>query len=418
MTQPKHATKIRLIASCAALALCLDMAVTPQARAQQEQRLALQSIDMDNAESHQTQPTKEHPQSAPTKNTANNTAENTEQTEAHKAKPKKVGMLHITMPRPGETAPHDQGKIRIITGKVFDDLNTQSKPRPALSHNAQQAKRPKIARANEKSCPFDIGDADTLESKHLAGALRYYLEDQGQNPAIIDALTQASRKTGVDFGLLVLAAKIESNLGQNTISKNSSARGPFQFIESTWLILMKENGDRIGHKAEADSIQYNEKTGNISIKNNGRITRESILSLRSDPKTAAMIKAYQITDEEKALGGLKKGKIQATDYYIAHMLGLTLAKEFYDLRNDESRQFLSDSNTPLMREAAQLNPYFFYASTGSKTKTRPRWPLTAEEAYSRFHKRVTHAVQNLQTIEDDYGLGEDFTSLFRAPCGK
>lgn len=256
-------------------------------------------------------------------------------------------------------------------------------------------------------CPFDIGN-NTLSAKHLAGALRYYLHAKGKDYKGIDAIYDASIKLDVDFGVMALSAMLESDFGNNNISPTSSARGMFQFIDSTWLILMKKYGDRIGYADESKAIQINEKTGKLEVIAKGRINRDSILVIRSNNRISALIKAYQLKEEQDALNELGIKKPHATDYYIAHMLGLGLAKKLYNMKNDKSPVVLANSNSEGFRSAAEFNPYFFYA-------TEKYQPLNAAESYARFYSHVKQAIKRLRDIEDEYGIGEDI-NFFRPPC--
>lgn len=264
------------------------------------------------------------------------------------------------------------------------------------------------ARNNDKSdCPFSTGSG-TLAAKHLAGSLRFYLKDQGLDPSVIDAMYDASIAQNVDFGILALSAMLESEFGSNTISASSSARGMFQFIDSTWLILIHKYGKRIGLNAESDSLYLDQKTGRIEVKENSRITRESILDLRNDYRIIAMIKAFHLKEEEQALTDFGITAPHATDYYIVHMLGTGFAQKFYEMKNQNASLPLAQSGITGAEQAANNNPYFFFAA--SKTQ-----PLTAAQSYGRYYTHVLQAISRLNGIEDQYGIGPD-SMIFRAPC--
>ena len=65
--------------------------------------------------------------------------------------------------------------------------------------------------------------------------------------SLAGTIRQASTATGVSFGYLVAAAKIESNLNPQAAAPTSSARGLYQFIEQTWLGTVKEAGASFGY---------------------------------------------------------------------------------------------------------------------------------------------------------------------------
>jgi len=237
----------------------------------------------------------------------------------------------------------------------------------------------------------------TLQNKDmkrlkLAQSYINYMRAQGGDPGVIKSLYRASIRTGVDFELLLLKASLESDMGRFTAAARSSARGVFQYIEPTWLILISRYGDKIGRPDYAQAIKIGSRTGIPYFKGNDKYLRSEILALRHDADVSALIKAYQIIEETDVIRHYKGGKkVSTTDHYIAHMMGLNLAKDFYDLMNKNSILAVARLNKPQMREAAMLNKAFFY--------DKRRRPLTANLAYVQFQKRVAREVRKIRSIE-------------------
>jgi hypothetical protein len=239
--------------------------------------------------------------------------------------------------------------------------------------------------------------------KNIADSLKAYLRAEKADPALIDILLEVSEKTETDFELLALKAMLESDLGRNTTNPTSTARGVFQYIETTWLSLMARYGERIGHKDYAESIKFDAITKEPYVDRLSRHSRAEILKLRFDTRVSAMIKAYQMKDETPLMEIFKDSKkLSATDHYIAHMMGLGMAKDFYALKNQESDKILTHSGNPLFREAAILNPAFFYDEKGAA--------LTAPQAYQNFTSRIAATYKRLRKIETDYGLMKNIES--------
>ncbi|HCK83734.1 MAG TPA: hypothetical protein DHW63_04230, partial [Hyphomonadaceae bacterium] len=67
------------------------------------------------------------------------------------------------------------------------------------------------------------------------------------------AIARASQATGVDFSLLVETARRESALNPHARAGTSSATGLFQFIESTWLDMVRRHGAEHGLGAQANA---------------------------------------------------------------------------------------------------------------------------------------------------------------------
>ena len=72
--------------------------------------------------------------------------------------------------------------------------------------------------------------------------------------AVRAAIQRAANATGVDFSLLVETARRESAFNANAKASTSSATGLFQFIDSTWLDMVRRHGARHGLGAEAAAL--------------------------------------------------------------------------------------------------------------------------------------------------------------------
>ncbi len=252
---------------------------------------------------------------------------------------------------------------------------------------------PEDVAACESSPPGQIAIALAPEDNDglaLASAFREHLELQGKDPAIVDALYKASMSTGVDFRLLLLKAIMESDLGRFSAAAQTSARGVFQYIEPTWLILISRHGTQLGYPHYQDAVRISPKTGNPYLKKRDAFLRPEILALRHDPEASAMMKAFQIQDETEIIRSYKHSKAPTpTDHYIAHMLGLKLARDFYDMMDKGSPMALARLNQPEMREAARLNRQFFF----SRGKA-----LQAGDVYKRFDARVKQELASIDKV--------------------
>src|ERR1700747_1835483 len=102
---------------------------------------------------------------------------------------------------------------------------------------------------------------------------------------VVAALQKAATATGSDFHYLLGTAMRESSLKPNAQSSSSSAAGLFQFIDQTWLGLVKEHGERSGMASYAAAItkdadgHYHADPGQ----------KQAILALRKDPDVSALM---------------------------------------------------------------------------------------------------------------------------------
>ncbi len=183
------------------------------------------------------------------------------------------------------------------------------------------------------------------------------------------AIATASRKTGIDFNYLLGQAQVESGLRADARAGTSSATGLYQFIEQSWLGVVKQHGAEHGLGWAADSIKQT-STGRYVVSDAG--TRQAILGLRSDPQVSALMAAEHAADNKAALEQSLGRPATGTDLYMAHFLGLGGADKFLShLAANPDR-----SGASLFPAAARANRSIFFAGNGQ--------PRSLSEIYSRF----------------------------------
>jgi len=96
---------------------------------------------------------------------------------------------------------------------------------------------------------------------------------------LAETVVRAAQVTGVDPAYMMALADKESSLLPDNKARTSSAQGLFQFIESTWLEVLRRYGPKHGYVAEAEAIQIVAGRPVVSDDKD----RERILNLRSIP---------------------------------------------------------------------------------------------------------------------------------------
>lgn len=125
------------------------------------------------------------------------------------------------------------------------------------------------------------------------------------------AIQRAADATGVNFSLLLETARRESALDPTARAGTSSATGLFQFIDSTWLDMVRRHGAEHGLAAEAAALR-----GGCDAD-----TRRAILALRSDPEISARM-AAELARENASLLQARLGRPpSAGELYAAHVMG-------------------------------------------------------------------------------------------------
>ncbi|GAA0676619.1 hypothetical protein FHT00_002614 [Sphingomonas insulae] len=187
------------------------------------------------------------------------------------------------------------------------------------------------------------------------------------------AIALASSKTGVDFDYLLGQAKLESGLNTNARAGTSSASGLYQFVEQSWLAVVKKHGAEHGMAWAADSIGQS-AGGRYTVGDSA--TRSAILNLRNDPTAASMMAAEHASDNKDVLEDALGRSTNGTDLYMAHFLGIGGAKKFLSAMQSNP----GATAASLFPQAAGANRSIFYASNGQ--------PRTLSAIYQRFADKL------------------------------
>lgn len=173
------------------------------------------------------------------------------------------------------------------------------------------------------------------------------------SPSLASVLNAAGDRNDVDFNYLLKTAMRESSLNPQAKAATSSATGLFQFTDSTWLQVMKEEGPRLGYQRYADAITQN-ADGDYAIADPK--LRAEVLKLRETPAVAAdMAAAFT-----KANGDYLKARFgrmpSPGELYIAHFLGPQGAEKMFNAGLQNPDQVAAQ----LFPREASANPTIFY----------------------------------------------------------
>jgi hypothetical protein len=191
----------------------------------------------------------------------------------------------------------------------------------------------------------------TIENKALA-SLSAHAPNQ-----VVNAIENASSKTGVNFAYLMQQASAESSFKPDAKAKTSSAAGLYQFIESTWLNMVDRYGEKHGLDVEGKS-------------------RKEILNLRYDPETASVMAAEFASENKQFLDLHWGGDVGSTELYFAHFMGAGGAASFLKSRDKNGLQPAAH----LFPQAAKANYNVFYDSKTGRAKT-------LDEVYAFFDQK-------------------------------
>ncbi|WP_066551342.1 MULTISPECIES: flagellar biosynthesis protein FlgJ [unclassified Sphingomonas] len=192
------------------------------------------------------------------------------------------------------------------------------------------------------------------------------------NP-IQNAIASAARRTGVDFAYLIGQAQVESGMRADARAATSSATGLYQFIDQSWLGVMKRHGGEHGLGWAADSIRQT-PGGRYVV--DDPATRRAILDLRKNPQVASLMAAEHAADNKAVLEGTLGRGASGTDLYMAHFLGIGGAKSFLSAMQDNPDR----SAASMFPAAARANRSIFFEGNGQ--------PRSLADIYSRFAAKL------------------------------
>lgn len=201
---------------------------------------------------------------------------------------------------------------------------------------------------------------------------------------VLNGIQQASANTGVDFSFLMAQAAKESGFNPDAKAKTSSASGLYQFVEQTWLSVVRKHGADYGLGDMASKIKIGED-GKLVVAD--RAVRKDILDLRRDPEIAAAMAAEHAADNQARLDAKLDRPVKPVDLYMAHFLGLKGALNFLRAMEENPDQ----SAAAISPRAAAANTSIFYNADGS--------PRSLKQIYDRFEDRMTSEMAAYDNLE-------------------
>ncbi|HZH27493.1 MAG TPA: hypothetical protein VEY95_09965 [Azospirillaceae bacterium] len=189
---------------------------------------------------------------------------------------------------------------------------------------------------------------------------------------VTTAIRQASAKTGVEFSYLMEKASVESGFRTDAKATTSSAGGLFQFVEGTWLDMLKSHGGKYGYEKEANAI-VRRTDGTYTVPD--AEMRARVMELRNDPRASSLLAAEYARENRDYLQSSTGGQVGATELYMAHFLGPQGATRFLN----EMRKNPDGTAATVLPEAARANKSVFYSKDGQA--------LSLKDIYNRFAAR-------------------------------
>jgi hypothetical protein len=179
---------------------------------------------------------------------------------------------------------------------------------------------------------------------------------QTANP-VVAAIREGADKTGAGFEYLLKTAQRESALTPDAKARTSSATGLFQFIEQTWLSMVKQEGPKQGLASYADAITTTD-SGRLTVAD--PTARATILQMRNDPQVAAVMAGALTQKNRDQLATTLGRQPQAGELYMAHVLGARGASDLIQAASKDPTR-IAATDFP---DAAAANRGIFYDKAG------------------------------------------------------
>ncbi|MEQ9146485.1 MAG: hypothetical protein RLO08_19205 [Parvibaculaceae bacterium] len=180
---------------------------------------------------------------------------------------------------------------------------------------------------------------------------------------VTQAVARASDATGVDFDYLMQTAMRESGLETTAKARTSSAAGLFQFIDQTWLDVVKRNGANFGLGHHAQAIETG-PDGRHFVSDPAK--REEILAERYNPVSASLMAGALTRDAENRMESELGRDVSNGELYMSHFLGTGGAIDFIQATEIAPGRKAAD----LFPRAAAANKPIFFDEDGRAKSVR------------------------------------------------
>ena len=208
-------------------------------------------------------------------------------------------------------------------------------------------------------------------------------------PPIVSAIVKASVVTGADFEFLFKTAALESSFNQDTEAKTSSAVGLFQFVENTWLIMIRELGSEYGIERFAAAIVMSDG-GECEVPD--AEMEEQILQLRYDPELSALMAGAFVRRNAAFVARQLGRNPEPGELYIAHFLGANGGSQLIRLAEKEPH---AHAHKRFPRAARANRPIFY---DGRKPRTIAQVYDRLMNKYRNIPIHVGGAVQRIVAV--------------------
>lgn len=198
---------------------------------------------------------------------------------------------------------------------------------------------------------------------------------------LVDKIVRAARATDMDPVLLMAIADKESSFQTEAQAQTSSASGLFQFIERTWLGVVREFGARYGLEKEAQAVAAGELDP---------AGRTRLLDMRRDAYLSAVLAGEMLKRDSDRIARRLGRVLTGGEVYLVHFLGPDGAERLLDQVRKSPEAVAAD----LLPRPAAANKPIFYGSAGDGTAKG----LSVSEVHTKFESMMSLRLERYSTV--------------------
>ncbi|WP_409564138.1 transposase [Methylobacterium sp. J-068] len=202
---------------------------------------------------------------------------------------------------------------------------------------------------------------------------------------LVEKIMRAARVVTMDPVLLMAIADKESSFKTEVQAQTSSASGLFQFIEKTWLGVVREFGPQHGLDAQARMMRERDLTA---------AERTAILDLRRDAYLSAVMAAEMLKRDSLRIAQRIGRNLTGGEVYLVHFLGPDGAERFIGQMARKPETVAAE----LLPKPAAANKTIFYGAGGEGASKS----LSVAQVHGKFETMISLRLDRYRAVK---GMG-------------
>ena len=216
---------------------------------------------------------------------------------------------------------------------------------------------------------------------------------------LVQTIVRDAQAVQTDPVLLMAVADKESSFVTAVQAKTSSATGLYQFIERTWLGVVRDFGPRYGLEKEAALVTSDANDRPVIT---DPAERARVLELRRDPYLSALMAGEMLKRDAARIAQRIGRELTLGEVYLAHFLGADDAGEF--LANVVNKP--AAAAAVLLPGPARANRSIFFAAGRFVGRGRHRKPasLSVAQVHEKFETMMSTRGTRYQNVRAVSGI--------------